>query len=383
MSLTIEVLQANDGDCLLLRYIGEAKKQTLVLIDGGSKGVYKNVIKPRLNEIADGKPLDLRMVMVSHIDADHITGIQDMLRDLLKIQQSGDLPYRIRTLWHNSFEKLTGGRKANAESAAVGASVGGVSIPGLDEQAAAVVASVTQGNDVRNSAIQLAIPLNQGAKGDLVKAPAKTVLEVELAPGFRFTVLGPHDEQLEALDAEWQKAKIKNKTPKGQAADYSNRTVPNLSSIVVLAEVKIGSKTRRLLLTGDAGGDHILETLQRSKMMKNGKFEVDLLKVQHHGSNHSVDLDFFKTVIAPVYVICGNGAHGIPHPDTLGWLSEARKDKPYEVYFTNRKGNFKKPGDNGLTKMFDKFLASEKKNQSRHVYHFRPEKDLFIPVEIK
>ena len=201
-------------------------------------------------------------------------------------------------------------------------------------------------------------------------------------PGLTFTVLGPHDEQLQALDKEWQKVKTEAKTVKARASDYSNRTVPNLSSIVVLAEVKVGAKTKRVLLTGDAGGDHILQTLERGKLMTDGKFSVDVLKVQHHGSNHSVDINFFRKVIAPVYVICGNGTHGIPHPSTLKWLSKARSSEPYEVYFTNRKGDFEKAGDNGLTKMLDKFLASEKKDQPKHLYHFRGENDLFIPVQV-
>ena len=208
------------------------------------------------------------------------------------------------------------------------------------------------------------------------------MLKVEVVPGLTFTVLGPHDEQLQALDKEWQKVKTEAKTVKARASDYSNRTVPNLSSIVVLAEVKVGAKTKRVLLTGDAGGDHILQTLERGKLMTDGKFSVDVLKVQHHGSNHSVDINFFRKVIAPVYVICGNGTHGIPHPSTLKWLSKARSSEPYEVYFTNRKGDFEKAGDNGLTKMLDKFLASEKKDQPKHLYHFRGENDLFIPVQV-
>src|SRR3954469_11409603 len=121
MKLTVEVLQANDGDCYMVQY-----GKTLILVDGGSHGVYKSVLKPRLDELRKGKPLDIRMLMVSHIDLDHITGIDDMLKDLVSQQDDGnELPYRIKSFWFNSFEKLTGGKKASVESAAVGASVDG------------------------------------------------------------------------------------------------------------------------------------------------------------------------------------------------------------------------------------------------------------------
>jgi glyoxylase-like metal-dependent hydrolase (beta-lactamase superfamily II) len=117
MPLRLEALQASDGDCLLLHYdVGNEPR--LILIDGGPSGVYANVLKKRLDQIrGDSFSLDLRLVMVSHIDADHITGILQLCKDLVERQSDGEKPkYRIRSLWHNSFEKLAGGRTAAVES---------------------------------------------------------------------------------------------------------------------------------------------------------------------------------------------------------------------------------------------------------------------------
>jgi beta-lactamase superfamily II metal-dependent hydrolase len=377
VELTLEALQANDGDCLLLHY-GNA----LILIDGGSAGVYQNVLKKRLDELRGDGALALRMVMVSHIDADHITGIQNLLDELVDEQNAGnELPYRIKTIWHNSFEKLTGGRKASVESAAVAASVDGTPdeefLASLPYNVAAVVASVKQGNAVRNDAVQLGIPINAGAGDDLVRAPAAGVRKIQIVPGLTFTILGPHDDELQKLDASWKASKEKEASPEAQAADYLNRTVPNLSSIVVLVEADLGAgKKKRLLLTGDAGGDRIEEALEKTGLSSGGKLHVDLLKVQHHGSNHSVDLEFFENITADHYVISGNGKHGIPHPDTLGWLSEARRNTKCDVYLTNREG------DLGLTKHLDDFLAEEERAGSKIRYHFREDEALSIPVSL-
>ena len=92
MQFALEALQANDGDCLLLHFAGGAGDAvTRVLIDGGSRGIYKNVLKPRLDALRGQDPLDLRMVMVSHIDADHITGIVDLFKVLSEQQNAGDI----------------------------------------------------------------------------------------------------------------------------------------------------------------------------------------------------------------------------------------------------------------------------------------------------
>src|SRR4051794_38665020 len=113
MPLQLEVLQANDGDCLMLHY-GDGAAAGTILIDGGSAGVYKSVLKQRLEKLrGKAEKLDLRLVMVSHIDAHHISGILDMFKDLSERKSNGEEPrYRIRSLWHNSFEKLAGGRTA-------------------------------------------------------------------------------------------------------------------------------------------------------------------------------------------------------------------------------------------------------------------------------
>jgi len=375
MPLQLEALQANDGDCFLLH-----SDAGIILIDGGSGGVYTKILKKRLEELRGKKgQLDLRLVMVSHIDADHITGILDMFRDLAERQADGEDPrYQITSLWHNAFGELAGGKAAAAavESSVVGASLGGSLPKGLDWPVEAVVASVKQGNDLRGFAKKLHVSVNAETKGGLVKAGAK----IKFGPGLTFTVLGPHQAELDALEKEWEHSKSKKRgaSEAAIAADYLNRTVPNLSSIVVLAEAKgAKGKTRRLLLPGDSGGDLILNGLKSAGLLdKKGTIHVDLLKVQHHGSNHSVDIDFFRNVTADQYVISGNGKHGIPHKDTLGWLSEARSGEEYDVYLTNRKGT------EGLTAMLTTFLAHEAKNEKGHRYHFRADPTLSIPIDL-
>ena len=381
MLFTLEALQANDGDCLLLHYQNGGGTPVRVLIDGGSAGVYSTVLKPRLDRLGAKKPLDLRMVMVSHIDADHITGVLDLLKALEQQQDDGEEGFcRIDTLWHNSFEKLHGGKKAVAQSATVSAAVDGIAPPkGLDLFTRAVVTSVPQGNQLRKTAVTLTIPINEGADGDLVSAPHRGRKVIKIADGLTFMVLAPHDDQLDRLRAEFQKVKPKPGVDDAAVgADYLNNTVPNMSSIVVMAEAARpgGGTPLRMLLAGDARGDVILESLKLAGLMTQDRCHVDLLKVQHHGSNHSATLDFFKQVTADRYVISGNGKHGIPHADTLGWLSTARKGEHYDCYMTNRIGVLKNK------KTLDVFLESEKKNKKEHVYHFRKDKDLSISVEL-
>jgi hypothetical protein len=379
LGFQLEALQANDGDCLLLHYdVGD--QPGLILVDGGPPGIYPNVLKKRLEQLRGGSHhLDLRLVMVSHIDADHITGILQLCKDLAERQADGETPrYRIRSLWHNSFEKLVGGHTAAIESSVVNAALGGIVPVGLHPDVEAVVTSVKQGNDLRGLAKKLT-QINPETNSGLIKAPERGKKVIPIDQGLTFTILAPHESELQNLEDSWKVSK-KSAGVNGEsiAADYLNRTVPNLSSIVVLAEARDETgKRKRILLAGDAGGDLILKGLKTAGFLdEEGKIHLDLLKVQHHGSNHSVDIEFFRKVTADRYVISGNGKHGIPHRDTLEWLSKARAGQKYDLYMTNRKG------DEGLTEMLDSFLAEESEKQSDHHYHFRDNKALSITVDL-
>ena len=110
---------------------------------------------------------------------------------------------------------------------------------------------------------------------------------------------------------------------------------------------------------------------------KNRAAHVDLLKVQHHGSNHSTTQEFFARVTADRYIISGNGRYGIPHGDALEWLSAARRGRPYTVYMTNRKG------DEGLEEMLTAFLAREAAAEPRHRYLFRREERAWISTSFR
>ena len=381
MRLTIDTLQANDGDCLLLHYARTGAPTLRILVDGGSHGIYRQVLRRRIDQLRHGGTLDLRMALVSHVDMDHITGVLDLFRDMERVQDDGgDAFCRVRTLWHNAFEKVHADRRATVQSAAVGAALGGAAPAGLNGQAAAVVASVRQGAALRDVAERLGIVRNEGALEDLVRAPEAGLRVVTVAPGLSLTILGPHDAQLKKLDAEWQRSEQTHPAnPAAQAADYLNRTAANLSSIVLLLEAARpnGSSPVRVLLTGDAGGDHILESLDETGVGPGGRIHVDLLKVQHHGSNHSTTQDFFERVTADRYIVSGNGKHGIPHRDALEWLSTARRGRPYTVYMTNRKG------DEGLEEMLTAFLAREAAAEPRHRYLFRREERAWISTSFR
>ena len=133
-----------------------------------------------------------------------------------------------------------------------------------------------------------------------------------------------HDDWLKEL-------KAKGMTPEQALAAYVDKSVPNLSSIVVLA--KAGDKS--ILLTGDARGDKILEGLELAGVMKRGQtVKVDVLKVPHHGSSNNLETSFFQRIKADHYVFSGDGEHGNPERESMQMLFDARGPEPFAIHLT-------------------------------------------------
>src|SRR5262245_31590409 len=162
MLFTLEALQAKHGDSLLLHY-GKPSAPKLIVIDGGPAGVYKASLRPRLAELKESRspnaPLSIRMLMVSHLDDDHVNGVLAFLDDLVETQSNREeLPYDIVTLWNNTFDDIIGNDSQElikALSAAINSHNSGkaasIDIP-MSRSGTALAASVTQGRDVRNNA---------------------------------------------------------------------------------------------------------------------------------------------------------------------------------------------------------------------------------------
>ena len=375
MLFTLEALEAKKGDSLLLHF-GTPAKPVLIVIDGGPGGVYKKTLRPRLEQLrgarTPGEALPIRMLMVSHLDDDHINGVLQMLNELDDLRAARKLqPYDILTLWHNSFDDILGNDAelltANLQTAATAAS-NDTAIPDdlpIHRDAALVLASVGQGRDLRARAKSLSLDVNGGFGALVGVAEGEPGTTLEIEPGLSFTVIGPSKARVVALREEWDK-EIKKLGVAKQAA-FVDDSVFNLASIIVVAQA--GDK--RMLLTGDARGDDILDGLKGAGLLKDGTCHFDVFKVPHHGSDRNVSTEFFEQVTADHYVISGNGQHGNPEIAMLKMLSAARAgNDDFTLHVTNSEPR--------LTAFFEQ----EKKDGRKYKPVFRKADALSLKVEL-
>ncbi|MFN3725114.1 MAG: ComEC/Rec2 family competence protein [Allosphingosinicella sp.] len=366
-----EAVNAKYGDALLLRF-EENGEERLWVIDGGPRGVWKNWLSKRLAELRKGtEKLHIDLMMVSHVDDDHIAGVLDMMRRLAGGDALKDW-LEVDAFWHNSFADMTGdgADPAGVVAALAGplhgaaasiASFNGDSGPDaaaitMDSyRSTAVLASIGQGVELRDYLTRLVLDGNPGFGGFI-----RTGMTAD-PNGVLVKVVGPIASRVEAFRAEWN---AKTGNPAALASlfrDDLDESPTNLSSIVLLVEV--GGK--RILLTGDARGDDIVAGLE--EIGETLPMEIDILKMPHHGSDRNITRKFLESVKAKHYVISADGHHGNPDPDTVRAIIDVRGDDDYTIHLTN--------DVNGLSAMLEGLTAG-----TRIEYRFRMDDALSIEI---
>lgn len=92
----MHVLAADHGDCLWIEY-GDAAAPARILVDAGTPGTFKR-LGPKLAKVRGSKPSH-ELLLVTHIDADHIGGS-------LKVLENPEISAQFKEVWFNGRKHL-------------------------------------------------------------------------------------------------------------------------------------------------------------------------------------------------------------------------------------------------------------------------------------
>ena len=339
----IEMLPAAHGDCLWIEY-GSGREVHRILIDGGPAHAYPSLRERILHLPAGERRFDL--LVITHIDADHIEGIIRLLLDAEALDCHFD------RIWFNGRDQL------NAVPDPAGEALGGVQ----GEYLGMLIADYEQrtGTQVWNLGFAKELAVIDRKEG--------TLPVVELPGDCRLTLLSPDHERLLDLKDNWAKelkaagvrsgniaqlrerlADSRSLRPLGDvlgAEDDFDLEAPasddidsdlddtlgrgtgepgadapfggdtsraNGSSIALLLEYPATKPEVRLLLAGDAWAS-VLETSLASVLKPGARLSLNGFKLPHHGSVANISEALLERLKCSNYLISTNGAiFGHPH----------------------------------------------------------------------
>lgn len=299
------MLPAEHGDCLWIEY-GPATAPRRVLVDGGTPGTFRT-LRARIAALPP-QQRRFELLVVSHIDADHIGGAIELLEDTTLGVTFGDV-------WFNGYRHLPAPEGTRG---------------------------VAQGEALSELLHERSLPWNAAFHGGAVVVPPEGPLpRVELDGGMTLTLLSPWRAGLERLRTAWEKecheAGIAPGGARRRAVDAAPREArkrrrggadpdveklldvafaqdtaeANGSSIAVLAE----HDGRRALLAGDAFPGVLMDAFERLFAERgDGALRLDAMKVSHHGSRANTTWPLLYRVDCERYLFSTDGSV-FDHPD--------------------------------------------------------------------
>jgi beta-lactamase superfamily II metal-dependent hydrolase len=298
----IDMLPAREGDCLWIEY-GPADNPRRILIDGGRKIAWQT-LKSRFETLPEDQR-QFELLILTHIDADHIEGLLAML-------QQEVLPISFKDVWFNGYDHL---------------------LPPTVENLGA-----KQGEEFSKGIARHGWPWNAAFGGKSVVIPNTGVLPVKtLEGGMVLTLLSPDWPKLAKLEPVWRKEmeeagliagaerqevdgpKVESLGPPtvdeiAQAARSNfeaDTSAANGSSICVLAAFE----GRSAILTGDAHADRVARSLAS---LDGSPVSVDAFKLSHHGSRGTHSADLMKQFSAKRFLVSTDGSrHEHPHLEAI------------------------------------------------------------------
>lgn len=321
---SLEVVPARTGSCLLLHF-GSAVDRRIILIDGGTRDVYRSQLRPRLEEIwherlDNSRRLQIDQIVVTCLDSGHVDGLRELMRDLRVRTPSQPAPsLEILGIWHNSFADMTGLGDGNSSAGLEGDR-------GYLESLSSSTVLVTS-NELRSDARALGIPLNAPFNGKLIVSNSSPVRIGEV----EFTTLYPTADAIEA-----GRAGLVSATMRGFAEEEISADFDESAAIAAGLSFLVRSGGKQMLLAGRVPGDRILQGLERmGGLRQGGLMYVDILTVPMIAIAEQVPFDFFQRLHAQHYVFLGNGEGGVPERELLEMLLDARGfDADYLVHFS-------------------------------------------------
>ncbi|MED5121609.1 MBL fold metallo-hydrolase [Priestia megaterium] len=321
MGNSVKVFPAAHGDCFLLKVCGKTGIR-YVLIDGGKGELCHKELKAEFVKL-DKKNQCIDLLIVTHIDDDHIAGIIKLYKDK-KINTS-----IINKVWFNSgnliSNKLDQIEMNNRDFY-------------LNSDHSSKKMSVRQG-------ITLEGVLNDTGVWyeDLIFSDQLHNLD-----GITLRILSPDTETLRELNTRWDSEMEKlikkraNNKKMSSTTDY-HKTINELSNEEFEEDSSLFNKSSiaflleyencRLLMLGDAHPSIVVSSLKKLGYSEKNKLKLDLMKISHHASKKNTSPELLELLDCEKFIVSSDGSkHGLPNKQSLARIVSIL-NRPVTFYF--------------------------------------------------
>ena len=308
MSIQIITHQANNGDCIWVRF-GVDKKYNVV-IDSGP-GVFSGKFKQMINQInSNDESVDL--LILTHIDDDHINGFRKSINSI-----EGN---KIKNIWLNG----------DTEQYYLNQTHSPKNIGGLVKE-------------IRKKQMKIVTPI----LGGTIEKIGDAYLTV-LTPTYEDMINTSKTIECFTQHSKHSKYSLDIDVIKGIDKYYPDKSLTNKASISFI----FSYKSKNIAFLGDAHAEDICKGLVKYW----NKGSIDLVKLSHHGSKHNTSCELLDLMECNKFIITKKSPI---HKETISRIVRCRDNvKVYGNYDWWTSTKFFTKQD------IDKYLSTERLNIS-------------------
>lgn len=339
MTVKVKTFQCGCGDCIFFIIDGEENHFVMMIDCGNFTSEIKDFITETLVSHID-------LLVVTHIDADHILGLRDMLTELPEL--------KIEELWFNSYPRPDGNELSMTDRqktilerlyASKPAIMDIINVKVSTQQAITLSEAILNHQSAKNAWKRERIDtdkrvyaIKDGRYGKItILSPNKKQLEVmdEKFKSLFFEffhkehpdvplekdetlfellqLLANELEQLEDLEGVKVAYEILSKESLTEASDHKvlKSTCANEASIAFVWELQ----EHKILFLGDASPKIVTESVK--KHYGEGITQFDIVKVSHHGSAHGTSNELMSLINAQHFIFTGGEEDTRPHINAI------------------------------------------------------------------
>jgi len=326
----IKSYPAKNGDAFLLK---ATDANFLIMIDGGYVETYNNYIKTDLCSLSkSGFILDV--LVATHIDADHISGLISLLKE--NVSHNDSKIISIGEILHNSLFSLSSNakidEKLSSDDQDILLEIQNRGYPETVSEKLENEISARQGSSFAKLIKSGGYSWNTGNGNVCIGENGIEHIPLSKAS---IKILGPNTRRQNALKKMWVSdlrrlgftgstsgldeifellcaheslagsEELISSSDQLESVYSPDKSITNGSSISFIIEVE----GKRILFLGDSWSEDIVEEL-----IKEDLTVFDAIKLSHHGSIHNTSCELLKLIDSPNFFISTNGDRH-SHPD--------------------------------------------------------------------
>jgi len=321
MGIRFEFFEAGQGDSILV----STDEGTNILIDGGAGGLYTRKLRNLKKQLSQ-----LDLVVLTHLDDDHILGLRDLLKfDVDNITKNDRYIPLIKEVWYNAFRNTSNKNDIDFKPPRRSSTISIKNQLKFREYMSLVQGKIQYKDYISIDYLTKALEVND----------------------IKLILLSPNDDKLKELYLKYKKefkkttastfSKCKDfkstieDLSKKSFSDTDDNSESNGSSIAFI----LIYQNKKFLFLADAHIPLIIESLKKVKeqyFKHEDRMEFEFIKLSHHGSRNNINHNFLDLVQSENYVILTN-SNGHKHPDkeTLSKILVRNKklNYPYKINF--------------------------------------------------